>query len=74
MSNDKKRDMKKGFTTFVKAEKIGICPCCGEDVHTDQLYVKETVDTIGEDFAHLRRKVYHYACYNRKVAEENGRQ
>ena len=52
------KQIKKGFTTFVKAEKLGTCPCCDENVHNDQLFVEEN------------KNVYHYSCYNHKQAEE----
>lgn len=53
-----KRDIKKGFTTFVKAEKLGVCPCCDANVYDDQLFVEED------------KSVYHFSCYNYKKADE----
>lgn len=49
---------KKGFTTFIKAEELGKCPCCPNKVFSDQLFVEED------------NEIYHYSCYNNKVAEE----
>lgn len=54
----KREELKKGFTTFVKAEKLGKCPCCDENVYSDHLYVEED------------KNIYHYGCYNKKKASE----
>ena len=56
--NHKKKDIRKGFTTFVKSEKLGMCPCCDENVYNDQLFVEED------------NNVYHYSCYNFKKADK----
>jgi hypothetical protein len=53
-----KKKVSRGFTTFVKAEEKGKCPCCDKKVFTDQLYVEED------------KNVYHFSCYNNKKAEE----
>jgi len=54
----KREELKKGFTTFVKAEELGKCPCCDVNVYNDQLYVEE------------KNEIYHYACYNKMKADE----
>lgn len=53
-----KREIKKGFTTFVRAEIKGKCSCCNKDVYTDQLWVSE------------HDNVYHFSCYNEMKADE----
>lgn len=53
-----KKKVSRGFTTFVKAEEKGKCPCCDKKVFTDQLYVEED------------KNVYHFSCYNNKKAED----
>jgi len=53
-----KEFLKKGFTTFIKSEEKGKCPCCNENVYSDQLYVEED------------NKTYHFSCYNRMKAED----
>ncbi len=47
----------KGFTTFIKSEKIGVCPLCNKDVFNNQLFVKED-------------ELYHLSCYNYSKADE----
>jgi hypothetical protein len=44
--------------TFIKAENLGKCPCCNEDVQSDKLFVEED------------KNVYHLSCYNHMKADE----
>ena len=54
------KEIKRGFTTFVKAESKGRCFCCNETVRTDNLWVEKD------------NKLYHFSCYNNmKPSEEN---
>lgn len=53
-----KKKITKGFTTFIKSEVKGTCPCCDKDVHTDNLWVEE------------QDKTYHFSCYNELKASE----
>lgn len=40
--------------------KEGICPCCDEAVYENSLFVEDEET----------EQVYHFSCYNYKVAEE----
>jgi hypothetical protein len=49
----------KGRHTFVTRTKLGVCPCCTENVYDNQLFVEEDIE------------VFHYSCYNDKKANED---
>lgn len=49
MSKDR---YKKGFTTFIMSQLIGLCPHCDKDVYNNQLYVEKDDN------------IYHYSCHN----------
>lgn len=56
--------MSKKFT-FVTRKKLGVCPCCAEDVYDNELFVDSKED--GE--------AYHFSCYNymKEDGRENGK-
>jgi hypothetical protein len=44
--------------TFIKSEELGKCPCCNQNVKSDQLFVKED------------KNVYHFSCFNEMKSNE----